>query len=359
MALRPLQTVGSRCFCRRHSWTASQLCARTASRKHGGAVVLGHRQISQKPMGGEGSGSVSPVDTDVVKRLSAEIAAQLEHPPAPASYTAVSPRPKRLSAEQLARTSSGLSPKPFPREPDSHPLSHLDLAAEAAAEPVTDRPAAAPAHARPAQQSAQAADSEPPGSQEWVPAAMLPAPPARTALSGGSKEPEVVRSSGFAVGAVSKGTSDEPVESPMALPLSPATPRPPPPPPPLLLKKPVPQPPPAPPPPAPRSGLRPPPPPVQPPAPGPRAAPKAPPAAHGQPTGPVLAMQPRVKLRGLFWSKSDRRQDTVWDVVSKGKLPMEEDHLAALEALFPATSAGPLTRTGGDGTFKSDHPATD
>ena len=60
-------------------------------------------------------------------------------------------------------------------------------------------------------------------------------------------------------------------------------------------------------------------------------------------------MQPRVKLRGLFWSKSDKRQDTVWDVIGKGKVPMEEDHLAALEALFPATSAGPLARTGGDG----------
>ncbi len=60
-------------------------------------------------------------------------------------------------------------------------------------------------------------------------------------------------------------------------------------------------------------------------------------------------MQPRVKLRGLFWSKSDKRQDTVWDVIGTGKVPMEEDHLAALEVLFPATSAGPLTRTGGDG----------
>jgi len=60
-------------------------------------------------------------------------------------------------------------------------------------------------------------------------------------------------------------------------------------------------------------------------------------------------MQPSVKLRGLFWSKSEKRQDTVWDVIGKGKVPMEEDHLAALEALFPATSAGPLARTGGDG----------
>ena len=310
-----------------------------------GDRILG--QISQASAAGEGSGGISPVQTDVVPRLSADNGAQLDQLDTLASYSAVSPRPKRLTAEQLARTGSGLSPKP--REPASHPLSLLDLSAEA--EAAGEQQGAAAAPVRVVQQAELAAEREPKSRRERVPPTKLPAPAGRIAISSSLQEPDVVRSAGFGIGAVSKGTSEQLSETPMALPPPPALQQPPPPPPPPPGKT-VPRPPPPPPPPAPRTGPRPPPPPAPPPAAGPRAAPRAPPAAHGQPTGPVLAMQPRVKLRGLFWSKSDRRQDTVWDVVCKGKLPMEEDHLAALEALFPATSAGPLTRTGGDGTFE-------
>ena len=99
--------------------------------------------------------------------------------------------------------------------------------------------------------------------------------------------------------------------------------------------------------------------PPRPPAPSRPGAPPPPPgagvaaqraaAALQQPTGPALALQPRVKLRSLFWSKSPRRRDTVWDVVADGELPMDGGHLAALEALFAATSAGPLTRSSGAG----------
>lgn len=63
-----------------------------------------------------------------------------------------------------------------------------------------------------------------------------------------------------------------------------------------------------------------------------------------------MALQPRVKLRSLFWSKSPRRRDTVWDVVADGDLPMDVSHLAALEALFAATSAGPVARSSSTGT---------
>lgn len=61
--------------------------------------------------------------------------------------------------------------------------------------------------------------------------------------------------------------------------------------------------------------------------------------------GETLAMQPRIKLRSLFWIKSARRPETVWDVVGEGSLPMDDSHLAALEHLFlqSATAAAPMS----------------
>lgn len=61
-------------------------------------------------------------------------------------------------------------------------------------------------------------------------------------------------------------------------------------------------------------------------------------------------MQPRVKLRSLFWTKSPRQRDTVWDVVGRGDLPMHAGHLTALEQLFlQSASSSALRSSGGSG----------
>ena len=321
------------------------------------------RQLSAASAAADGhSGSSSPA---VTPRQSVHGGPQLKPTDVPISISAAMPVPKRLSPELLARAESASSPRPLPRAPESHPLSQLDLLVESAADAsqqgfpssaaiviAAPQPAAADllGTSQHTVQAAQAAKPEQPLVQQgWVPSLILPAPEPRLAKHPGFEEPEVVRSSGSGVGAAPRAASDR-VPGPLtALPSSLKVPQLPPPPS-GLIEKSVPRPPPPPPPPAQNRGPRPPPPPAPPPAAaGKRSAAKVPSPAMSQSGGPVLAMQPRVKLRGLFWSKSDKRQDTVWDVVGKGKVPMEEDHLAALEALFPAISAGPVARTGGDG----------
>ena len=324
------------------------------------------RQLSAASAHADGlSGGSSPVGSAVTPRPFTHSGLQTEPFDAPAMVSSALPAPRRLSPELLAKVESGSSLRPFPRAPDSHPLSQLDLSADAAPEPAqngsaitaikvgTDPSKAAAEPLTGSQQAEQALQKskpeQPQVEQGWVPSLVLPAPEPRPARHPGFLEPEVVQSSGSGQGTAPRAASEQTLDAVAAARPSSKAPLPPPPPP-LLPGKSTPRAPPPPPPPVPKAGPRPPPPPAPPPAgPGPRAAPRIPAPALGQPSGPVLAMQPRVKLRGLFWSKSDKRQDTVWDVVGKGKVPMEEDHLAALEALFPATSAGPLTRSGGDG----------
>ena len=133
---------------------------------------------------------------------------------------------------------------------------------------------------------------------------------------------------------------------PPSVPAVRASPRPPPPPP-LPPGKSLPRPPPPPPLPPGKGPPRPPPPPPPPgragagkpaPPPPPPTSVVRPPSAPA--AGTVLALQPRVRLRGLFWAKSARKLDSVWEVVAKGPPPMKESHLAALEILFAATAAG-------------------
>ena len=340
------------------------LRAKTLLPAWGGSGRLRH-QVSAASAEADGrSGSSSPLQMGVTMQLSVDKASQPQHIETSPLVSATLPAPKRLSAELLARAESETSPRPFPRAPGSHPLTQLDLPAEPVAKATqratvptaldvsTDFQAAATALLRgvqPAVQGVQSTGAEKhPVEQGWLPSLVLPAPEPRPVQYPGFKEPEVLQSSGSGAGAVIGNVSTQPLDAVTAPPRS-SVPRPPAPPPPPRGKS-APRTPPPPPPPVPKLGSRPPPPPAPLPAgAGPRAAPRIPPPGLGQPGVPVLALQPRVKLRGLFWLKSDRRQDTVWDVVGKGKVPMEEDHLAALEALFPATSSGPLARTGGDG----------